>query len=50
MTREEVINHLEDLIEFERGEPDGQDELIALKISVSYIQSGHWQGEDGDGE
>ncbi len=41
MEREEIIDHLEDVIECLRGDEDMQKEIAALRSAISIIQSGN---------
>ena len=38
MDRNEIVNHLEDVIEYLRGDEDMQEEIIALRSAISIIQ------------
>lgn len=38
MDRNEIVNHLEDVIECLRGNEDMQEKIIALRSAISIIQ------------
>lgn len=41
MEREEIIDHLEDVIEYLRGDEDMREEIAALRSAIAMIQGGN---------